>query len=205
MYAGLSVGEFAILYLLCISSVCFRAGRLLAGLRPLLTIKFDHWIISKFSVLIACLTDLGLFEPTATAPVDAALATSCGHGELSIAAPYSLRRNRPRVAVSPWGVTPARAFTTRRQVIPNRSSQLARNHRITAWVLAELSRLQARGHSDQIFSVSRVWADPRFMDPTFDPPDRVARTCYGGPLHQADRGALGMARAMTLASRTPSP
>ena len=83
-------------------------------------------------------------------------------------------------------------------VLRYRAAQEARNHRITDWALTELERLQARGHSDRIFTVNRVWADLRFMDPSLDPSNRIPRTCYGGDPRQTNRGAIGMARAMTL-------
>ena len=49
-----------------------------------------------------------------------------------------------------------------------RAAQVARNHRITKWAKAELQRCQAAGFRDRLFTTHRVWADPRFVDPTID-------------------------------------
>jgi pimeloyl-ACP methyl ester carboxylesterase len=79
-----------------------------------------------------------------------------------------------------------------------RKAQTSRNHKITAWVLEELERLHDRGHGDRMFSVPRVWADLRFLDPSLDPSDRQPGLCYAGVPQTANRGALGVARAVTL-------
>ncbi len=79
-----------------------------------------------------------------------------------------------------------------------RAAQVARNQRITRWVLAELERLRAHGYSDRIFPVFRTWADLRFMDPAIDPSDRPPRSCYAADPRRANRGALGLGRANTL-------
>jgi len=79
-----------------------------------------------------------------------------------------------------------------------RTAQVARSKKITAWVLDELARLRERGHSDRMFSVPRVWADLRFLDPSLDPSDRQPGLCYAGVPQTANRGAIGVARAVTL-------
>jgi pimeloyl-ACP methyl ester carboxylesterase len=79
-----------------------------------------------------------------------------------------------------------------------RAAQEARMMRISAWAVGELERLKAHGHSDRIFSVPRVWADLRYLDPNLDPSDRPMGLCYAGRPAQANRGAAGVARALTL-------
>jgi hypothetical protein len=79
-----------------------------------------------------------------------------------------------------------------------RAAQRARNHRITKWAKAELTRLQAAGIPDRLFPLFRVWADPRFMDPALDASDRPCPGCYAGDPGVANRGPLGLGRANTL-------
>ena len=79
-----------------------------------------------------------------------------------------------------------------------RAGQLARNRRITAWAESELARLMRAGYTDRMFGVPRVWADPRFLDPALDPSDRAPGVCYAGDPRTANRGIVGMARAVTL-------
>lgn len=62
-----------------------------------------------------------------------------------------------------------------------RAAQVARNHRITAWALEELERIQAAGCIDRIFNLHRTWADPRYLDASLDPNDRELGICYLGP------------------------
>ena len=86
------------------------------------------------------------------------------------------------------------AFVTR-----YRQAQVERNHRLTAWVYAEMERLRAQRAFDRVFSIHRVWADPRFVDLTLDPSDR-APGCYGGDPRRANYGPLGLGRSSTLRS-----
>ncbi|WP_422742850.1 alpha/beta hydrolase [Mycobacterium sp. WMMD1722] len=79
-----------------------------------------------------------------------------------------------------------------------RAAQIARNHAITDWVEAELTRIRAAGFSDRPFTVLRTWADLRMMDPTLDPSRRPANTCYMGTPVTANRSAHGIAAACTL-------
>ena len=81
-----------------------------------------------------------------------------------------------------------------------RAAQVARNHRITEWVLRERERLASLGYSDRVFTVPRVWADLRFLDGSLDPSDRRIGVCYAGDPRTANRGAAGMARATTLST-----
>ncbi|MEV0685240.1 alpha/beta hydrolase [Nocardia sp. NPDC050378] len=64
-----------------------------------------------------------------------------------------------------------------------RAEQRARNLRITKWVRESLARLEADpdGPDDMPFVVHGTAADPRFLDLTQDPSDRVANTILGDP------------------------
>ena len=73
-----------------------------------------------------------------------------------------------------------------------RVAQEARNHRITAWAIAELERLEALGFSDRAFNLYRTWADPRMMDPELDPSDRPPRSCYAGDPRTANYSPRGI-------------
>lgn len=79
-----------------------------------------------------------------------------------------------------------------------RAAQVARNHRITAWVKAELERLTAAGSHDRWFSVNRTWADPRMVDPTLEPTNREPNMCYMGRPARANHSIYGIAGASTL-------
>lgn len=79
-----------------------------------------------------------------------------------------------------------------------RSGQRARNHRITDWAVDELHRLNAAGYPDRLFPVHRVWADPRFVDPTLDANDREPNTCYFGDPQRANRGVFGVGLVNSL-------
>ncbi len=79
-----------------------------------------------------------------------------------------------------------------------RQAQLDRMDRITVWVKAELDRGGAEGYSDRLFTVERVWADPRFVDPTLDPNDRKPNTCYLGDPARANRSIYGVGLVNSL-------
>ncbi|MBI2697939.1 MAG: alpha/beta hydrolase [Mycobacterium sp.] len=81
-----------------------------------------------------------------------------------------------------------------------RQAQVARNHAITDWAEAELKRIRAAGFSDRPFTVMRTWADPRMVDPSIEPTNRQANSCYAGRPVKANRSALGIAAACTLRS-----
>lgn len=78
-----------------------------------------------------------------------------------------------------------------------RAAQEARNNRITAWVRAELDRLQAAGAWDRMFNIHRVWADLRFADLSLDPSDRRAG-CYAGDPKGANYGPFSIGGSCTL-------
>lgn len=80
-----------------------------------------------------------------------------------------------------------------------RAAQRARNDRITAWVRAELNRLQAAGAWDRVFNLHRVWADLRFADLTLDPSERLPG-CYAGDPRGANYGPFAIGGTSTLRS-----
>ena len=79
-----------------------------------------------------------------------------------------------------------------------RQAQRARNQRITDWAQAELSRLRGAGYPDRLFAVPRLWADPRFVDPSLDPNDRRSPWCYLGDPQRANRGVHGVGVVSSL-------
>ncbi len=79
-----------------------------------------------------------------------------------------------------------------------RAAQVERNHRITAWALAELERIGERGNYDRHFSLSRTWADLRFMDGDIDPSEREVGTCYVGDPRFANYSPFGIGSSNTI-------
>jgi len=79
-----------------------------------------------------------------------------------------------------------------------RAAQEARNQRITAWVQSELARLAELSMYDRAFVMSRVWADPRFMDGSLDPSDRKVGVCYVGDPRWANYSPFGIGITNTL-------
>ena len=84
-------------------------------------------------------------------------------------------------------------------VIRYRQAQADRNDRITRWALAELDRLADAGAWDRVFNLHRAWADPRFVDLTLDPSDRV-EGCYAGDPRSANYGPFAIGGTSTLRS-----
>jgi hypothetical protein len=82
-----------------------------------------------------------------------------------------------------------------------REAQLARNRRITAWVRDQLAALakDPDGVQDLPFVVHGTTADPRFVDVTIDPSDRVAGTMWG-PAKQANMIPAGLGHHTSLRS-----
>jgi pimeloyl-ACP methyl ester carboxylesterase len=65
-----------------------------------------------------------------------------------------------------------------------RAAQIARNRRITAWVRTEIDRVEAATGgqvNDLPFTVHGTVADPRFLDLSIEPSDRVPGTLWGPP------------------------
>ncbi len=83
-----------------------------------------------------------------------------------------------------------------------RAAQIARNRRITARVKATLAALKAKGddYMERPFVVAGTMCDVRWTDPTQDPSDRPAGTCYLGEPRVANDGPVGLARFTTLRS-----
>ncbi|MGY9073652.1 MAG: alpha/beta hydrolase family protein [Acidimicrobiales bacterium] len=79
-----------------------------------------------------------------------------------------------------------------------RAAQVARNQRITQWCKDELERLGAAGARDRLFATPRLWADPRMIDPTLDPSNRPARSCYLGDPKAANYGIYGVGTVSSL-------
>jgi pimeloyl-ACP methyl ester carboxylesterase len=79
-----------------------------------------------------------------------------------------------------------------------RRAQHARNQRITDWCKEELTRVQAAGFRDRLFTVQRTWADLRFSDPGLDPSERPTPACYQGDPARANRGVNGIGTMNTL-------
>jgi pimeloyl-ACP methyl ester carboxylesterase len=82
------------------------------------------------------------------------------------------------------------------------AAQLARNRRITAWVKEELAAIRASDapHRERGFVVHGTMADPRWLDPTIEPSDRVPGTCYLGDPQLVNDGPVGLARFSSLRS-----
>ncbi|MEL7155284.1 MAG: alpha/beta hydrolase [Actinomycetota bacterium] len=79
-----------------------------------------------------------------------------------------------------------------------RAAQVARNRRITAWTEAELVRCGEAGRRDRLFTVTGVWADPRFVDPSLDANRRPPNTCYLGDPARANRSIYGVGLVSSL-------
>ncbi len=79
-----------------------------------------------------------------------------------------------------------------------RLAQVARNDKITEWVLAELDRLETHGQSDRVFNMQRTWADLRLMDGSIDPSDRPVGVCYAGSPEKANYSPRGIGLNNTL-------
>lgn len=79
-----------------------------------------------------------------------------------------------------------------------RDAQRARNQRITDRARAELTRLRTAGLSDRLFTVARLWADPRMVDPTIEPTARIPNRCYLGDPQRANASVWGVGQCNTL-------
>lgn len=79
-----------------------------------------------------------------------------------------------------------------------RAAQVARNHRITAWVLSEIERLKSAGFYEETFSIPRTWADPRMVDPTLEPSARRPNWCYRGEPEASNKLGSGIGQACQL-------
>ncbi len=82
------------------------------------------------------------------------------------------------------------------------AAQIARNRRITTWVESTLEELRAdpQAAPERAFCVHGTMAAPCFLDPSVDPSDRPAGTCYLGDPKTVNDGPVGLARFTTLRS-----
>jgi len=95
---------------------------------------------------------------------------------------------------------PDRVFPMERDRLAHyRAAQTARIERIDAWALEQLEHMQRTGDADRAFVVHRTVADPRFLDLSLDPSDRVPGSMYGDP-RNANTAAGGLARFCTVRS-----
>lgn len=81
-------------------------------------------------------------------------------------------------------------------------AQVARNRRITAWVKERLDEIRQSDEPNREhgFVVHGTMADPRWLDPTVEPSDRVPGTCYLGDPKVVNDGPVGLARFCSLRS-----
>ncbi len=79
-----------------------------------------------------------------------------------------------------------------------RIAQRARNQRITDWAIAQLDALEGTRASDRLFQTFRTWADLRMIDPSIEPSERTARSCYRGDPQAANYGVFGIGGQSTL-------
>jgi len=86
-------------------------------------------------------------------------------------------------------------------VVEYRERQRSRNRRISEFAKAELDRLRKDGreHAERCFVVHGTMADPRWLDLTIDPNDRVLGSYLGEP-SIANDSAAGLARFTTTRS-----
>ena len=83
-----------------------------------------------------------------------------------------------------------------------REAQVQRNRRITAWVRETLEDLERRNGPDveRAFVTHGTMADPRWLDPSIEPNERVPGRCYLGDPAVVNNGPVGLARFSTLRS-----
>lgn len=81
-------------------------------------------------------------------------------------------------------------------------AQIARNRKITAWVKSKLDEIRASDSPNQEhgFVVHGTMADPRWLDPTIEPSERVPGICYLGDPKVVNDGPVGLARFCSLRS-----
>ncbi|MGI9326689.1 MAG: hypothetical protein ACR2PZ_15835 [Pseudomonadales bacterium] len=79
-----------------------------------------------------------------------------------------------------------------------RAAQIARNHRISDWAIAELERMTSLGMQDRAFNMFRTWADLRLLDGSIDPSERTVGQCYAGDPKTANFSPRGIGLTNTL-------
>lgn len=82
-----------------------------------------------------------------------------------------------------------------------RAAQLARNRKITAWVLEQLETLRRKGREseERAFVVHGTMADPRWLDVSIDPNERKPGSYIGDP-KAANNSPAALARYTSLRS-----
>ena len=83
-----------------------------------------------------------------------------------------------------------------------RDAQLARNRRISEWARDKLAGLKRSGNEagEHCFVVHGTMADPRWLDPTLDPNDRIANMTYMGVPGVANNSPAALGRFSSLRS-----
>lgn len=83
-----------------------------------------------------------------------------------------------------------------------RARQQARNRRITAWATERLAQVKAMHgpNAEQTFVIHGTMADPRWLDPSIDPNDRIPGQCYLGDPRLINDAPGGLGRTATLRS-----
>lgn len=83
-----------------------------------------------------------------------------------------------------------------------RAEQLARNRRISAWVLETLDKLKRKndGELERAFVVHRTNCDVRWLDDKIDPNGRRSNWCFLGDPRIANSAPAGLARYSSLRS-----
>lgn len=81
-----------------------------------------------------------------------------------------------------------------------RAAQQARLQRLEAWARAKLREIRSPAHglSDMAFVVHRTLADPRCLDPSIDPNDRLPGTTVWGAPREQNYAANSMGRYTSL-------
>ena len=123
-------------------------------------------------------------------------------GADGLARPVGDRRARPaggRPGAGP--VQPRERSAVQRGVpaaLPRGAARAERaHHRLGARAAGRLAGTRAR---DQLFVVSRSWADLRMIDPSIEPSDRRPNWCYLGDPMKANYGVFGVGTVSTLRS-----
>jgi len=82
------------------------------------------------------------------------------------------------------------------------AAQIERNRRITRWVKDKLATIRDSDNpnGEFAFTVHGTMADPRWLDPSIEPSDRVPGTCYLGDPRVVNDGPVGLARFCSLRS-----
>lgn len=97
-----------------------------------------------------------------------------------------------------WGDVAGTAPYDEEYVRIYRAAQRVRNFRITERVRERLAIVERHGGADQLFTVFRSWADPRFLDLSLDPSDREVGCYLSDDVRTANNSAYGLSASSTL-------